>query len=95
VISNQWNTGFTAAVRIKNNRSTAINGWSVNWSYSDGSKITNSWNATLTGTNPYNATNLNWNGTIQPGQSVEMGVQGTKGSSANAQVPVVTGAACN
>jgi endoglucanase len=95
VVSNEWNTGFTAVVRIKNNRNTVINGWNINWTYSDGSKITNSWNGIVTGTNPYNAVNLSWNGNIQPGQSVEMGVQGTKGTNTNAQVPLITGTACN
>jgi cellulase/cellobiase CelA1 len=94
VINSQWNTGFTGAIRIKNNRSTAINGWAVNWAYSDGSVITSSWNATLTGSNPYSATNIAWNGTIQPGQTVEFGFQGTKKVAA-ASVPVITGNVCN
>ena len=94
VVSNQWNNGFTGAIRITNNRTTAINGWTVNWSYSDGSLITSSWNATLTGSNPYVATNIAWNGAIQPGQTVEFGLQGTK-TAASVSVPVVTGSACN
>ena len=94
VVSNQWGTGFTGAIRIKNNRTTAIEGWTVNWSYSDGSLITSSWNATLTGSNPYAATNIAWNGSIQPGQTIEFGFQGTK-TAASASVPVVTGSVCN
>ncbi len=95
VVSNQWGTGFSAAIRIKNNRTTAINGWSVNWAYTDGSVVTGGWNATITGSNPYNAVNVGYNGTIQPGQTVEFGFQGTKPSNVNAAIPVVTGAACN
>lgn len=95
VVTNEWNTGFTAAVRITNTGTTAINGWNVSWTYSDGSSLTSAWGGTLSGTNPYAGTNLDWNKTIQPGQTVEMGVQGTKGSSTSAQVPAVTGAACN
>lgn len=94
VVTNQWSNGFTAAIRIKNNGTTAINGWTVNWSYTDGSLVTNGWSATVTGSNPYSATNLSWNAAIQPGQSVELGIQGTK-TAASASVPVVTGAACN
>lgn len=93
VVSNEWNSGFTGAVRITNNGTSAINGWNVSWSYSDGTKLTNSWNATVTGSNPYSATNLNWNNVIQPGQSVEIGIQGNKGSS-SAQIPTVTGSVC-
>ena len=95
VVSNEWNTGFTGAVRITNNGTSAINGWNVSWGYTDGTKLTNSWNATVTGSNPYSATNLNWNNLIQPGQSVEIGIQGNKGSGATAQIPIITGAACN
>jgi len=94
-VSNEWNTGFTAAVRITNSGTTAINGWNVSWAYSDGTKVTSSWGGTVTGTNPYSATNMDWNKTIQPGQTVELGVQGTKGTSTTAQAPAVTGAACN
>lgn len=93
VINSQWGNGFTAAIRIKNTTSQTINGWSVNWQYSDGSKVTGLWNAALTGTNPYNAKNLSWNTNIQPGQTVEFGFQGTKPNGA-AIVPIVSGAVC-
>ncbi|QEY14751.1 hypothetical protein D0C16_01465 [Cellvibrio sp. KY-GH-1] len=93
VINSQWNNGFTASIRIKNTSTTAINGWDVNWQYSDGSKVTNLWNATLSGSNPYTAKNLSWNSTIQPGQTAEFGFQGTK-SAATASVPVVLGSIC-
>jgi cellulase/cellobiase CelA1 len=94
-VNNEWNTGFTATVRISNTGTNAINGWAVNWSYSDGTVVTNFWNGAVTGSNPYSASNVSWNGTIQPGQSAEFGVQGTKGTSANAQVAKVTGSVCN
>lgn len=94
VVSNEWNTGFTAAIQITNNSTAAINGWSVNWSYSDGTTLTGTWNATISGTNPYAATSLSWNGTIQPGATVEFGFQGNKGTSTTALKPTVTGSAC-
>jgi cellulase/cellobiase CelA1 len=95
VITNQWNNGFTGAIRITNRGTTAINGWNVAWNYSDGSRVTSSWNANVTGSNPYTASNLGWNGSIQPGQTVEFGFQGTKGGSSNAPTPTVTGSVCN
>lgn len=93
IVSNQWNTGFTGTVRITNTGTSAINGWNIAWQYSGGDRVTSSWNATLTGANPYAATGLSWNSTIQPGQAAEFGIQGTKGG-ANAEIPVITGAAC-
>ncbi|MES2822201.1 MAG: cellulase family glycosylhydrolase [Pseudomonadota bacterium] len=94
IVSNDWGSGFGAMIRITNNRTTAINGWNIGWTYSDGTRISGSYNATVTGSNPYSATNLSWNGTIQPGQHVEFGFQATKGGS-TVNVPVFTGAACN
>lgn len=93
-IANEWGSGFTASVRIINDGTAPVAGWSVGWSYSDGSRVTSSWNATLSGSNPYTAAPLNWNSNIPAGTSIEFGVQGTNGGS-KAQVPVVTGAVCS
>lgn len=93
VVANQWNNGFTATIKITNSGTTAINGWNINWKYSGDNRVTSSYNATLTGTNPYTATSLSWNGSIAPNQSVEFGFQGSKGA-ADAEIPVITGAAC-
>ena len=92
VVTNSWSTGFTAAVKITNDTSATVNGWQVSWAYSKNT-VANAWNATLSGSNPYNAKNLSWNSTIQPGQTVEFGFQGSKPAGA-AVVPVVTGAIC-
>lgn len=95
VISNQWDSGFTASIRISNTGSSAINAWNVSWQYAGDNRVTSLWNANFTGSNPYSANNLSWNGQIQPGQTVEFGFQGTKGAGANAEVPSVTGAVCH
>ncbi len=93
-IANDWGSGFTANIRITNDGTTPVAGWSLSWSYSDGSRITSSWNATVSGANPYAAAPLNWNSNIAVGSSIEFGVQGTNGSS-KAQMPVVSGAVCS
>jgi hypothetical protein len=94
VVTNDWGTGFTAAIRITNNGSTTLNTWQVSWNYTDGTRRTDGWNATVTGTNPYTAVPLSWNATITPGSVVEFGVQGTNGGT-KASAPAVTGAVCN
>jgi len=93
VINNQWNNGFDAKIRITNDGTSTINGWNISWQYSGDNRVTSSYNANLTGTNPYTATNLSWNGSIAPSQTVEFGFQGSKGAAA-AQVPTITGAVC-
>ena len=94
VITNQWGTGYTAAIRIANKGTSAINGWTVSWTYSTSTNVTNSWNAVLTGSNPYSASGLNWNATINPGQTIEFGFQGNQPANVN-EIPKVTGSICN
>lgn len=91
VVTNNWGSGATANIEISNNGTAAINGWSVSWSYIN-NRLSGSWNATITGSNPYSATNLSWNGNIQPGQTVAFGVQVNANSAV--ETPVVTGAIC-
>ena len=95
IISNSWNSGFVAEIRIMNTGTSVIDGWEVNWSYTDGSAITNGWNSVLTGSGsgPYSATNLEWNRVIQPGETAVFGFQGSHGG--NTAVVNVTGAVCN
>ncbi len=91
VVNNSWGSGATASIEITNIRSTVINGWSVNWNYVN-NRVTGSWNATVTGSNPYTATNLSWNANIQPGQTVSIGVQ-VNGNGA-IEAPIVYGTIC-
>ncbi|MET0356403.1 MAG: family 43 glycosylhydrolase [Cellvibrio sp.] len=90
-VTNSWGAGYTAAVRITNDTSSTVNGWQVSWTYNT-NKVTNSWNAVVSGT--YTATNIGWNGTIRPGQSVEFGVQGTTNGGA-IETPQLTGTLCS
>ncbi|MES2674174.1 MAG: cellulose binding domain-containing protein [Pseudomonadota bacterium] len=94
IVTDDWGGGFGATIRITNNGASPINGWSVSWNYTDGSRRTSGWNATVSGSNPYTATPLGWNATIAPNSSVEFGLQGTNGGS-KAQIPIVSGAVCS
>jgi endoglucanase len=94
-IDNQWNSGFVAKIVIRNTGTAPINGWTVGWSFADGSKVTSIWNATLTGTGPYSASALSWNSQINPGQSAEFGFQASKGVlNGPAPTATVTGSVC-
>lgn len=92
-VNSQWDGGFNATIKITNNGSSAINTWSVNWQYAGQDRVANAYNTNLTGSNPYTATNFGWNGTIQPNQTLEFGLNGSKGS-ATAEIPVLTGSVC-
>lgn len=94
VIQNEWNSGYIGLIRITNNGDSALNGWQVGWEFTDGSTLQNSWNATISGSNPYSAEPLSWNSTVQPDQTVEFGFQVSKGQP-NAVVPTLTGTTCD
>jgi hypothetical protein len=91
-IESEWSTGFTANITIKNDTGSAVNNWNVNWQYAN-NRMSSGWNATFSGTNPYTASNLNWNGNIAAGQTVSFGIQGTKNGN-TAERPAVTGSVC-
>ena len=91
-ISNEWNTGATGAITITNTSTAAINGWTVGWQYAT-NRLSGSWNANVSGSNPYSASNLSWNAAIQPGQSVSFGFQIDK-RGGSAERPVITGSIC-
>lgn len=91
-IGNQWQGGFTATITITNDTSASINSWAVDWEYAGDNRITNSWNANVSGSNPYAVANLAWNGNLGIGNSVSFGFQG---SGNNAETPVLTGALCD
>src|SRR5690606_270039 len=62
------------------------------WQYAS-NRVTSGWNSNITGSNPYTATNLSWNGNIAPGQSVSFGFQGTK-TGGSAERPTISGVLC-
>lgn len=93
-VVNEWAGGFVAAITLSNTTSAPVEGWTLNWQYAGDNRIANGWSANYTGSNPYSASNLAWNGTLQPGQSVEIGFQGSKGSAA-AEVPSLQGTLCD
>lgn len=89
-ITNQWTGGFQADVRLTNTGSAAWNGWSLNWSFADGQKISQLWNGSPTQSGPaVTVRNTDWNGTVAAGSSVAFGFTATR--SATNTAPTVFG----
>ncbi len=86
-----WGSGHNAAIRITNNGPTTLNGWKVEWTYTDGSVVWGFWNAAVAGVSPnYSATpSESWNTNIAPGATVEFGM--TVGGSV---IPTLGGDTC-
>lgn len=75
---NNWQGGFTASVTITNSGASAIDGWTLAFTFPADQKITNAWDAAVTqsGTS-VTATNLSYDASIAPGGSQSFGFQGT------------------
>jgi endoglucanase len=64
-ISSDWGGAANADVIIKNNTATAVNGWTLAWTFPGTQKITNMWNASYTQSGAsVSAKNLGYNNMI-------------------------------
>jgi enterochelin esterase-like enzyme len=71
---NDWGSGATVSVTIKNNGSSTINGWTLGWTFPGNQKITNMWNATYTQSGAaVSVKNISYNGAIPARGSVTFG----------------------
>ncbi|MDI5940875.1 cellulose binding domain-containing protein, partial [Micromonospora sp. DH15] len=95
-VPNQWTGGFTANIRISPG-DTAVNGWTVTWTWGGDQRITNGWSAEVSQSGAtVTARNVAWNASVPAGGSTEFGVQGTVG--ANTAGPTgfaLNGVPCN
>ena len=94
--TSSWTGGFTANVTVKNTSSSAVDGWSLAFTLPSGQSITNSWNASLSGSSgAVTAHNMSYNGSIPAGGSQSFGYQGTyTGSFAKPSAFSLNGTAC-
>lgn len=95
-ISSQWQGGFGANVSITN-LGSAINSWTLDWSFADGQTITSLWNGNDTQSGAgVSVASLSYNGSIPTGGSTSFGFNGSWNNTANA-VPtsfVLNGTPC-
>ncbi|MEU8819884.1 cellulose binding domain-containing protein [Actinoplanes sp. NPDC048796] len=91
-----WSSGFTATVSITNTGTSAINGWTLSFTLPSGQSITSGWNATYSpSSGPVNARNVDYNATLAPGATVEIGFQGAHtGNTAEPTAFTLNGVAC-
>jgi cellulase/cellobiase CelA1 len=69
---------------VTNTGATALTGWTVRWTFTNGQTITQLWNGTYTqsGAN-VTVTNMSYNGTLAPGQSATVGFLANVGATNN------------
>ena len=86
---NVWGSGFTATITVKNTGTVPLRSWLVTWTWVNGARLSNGWNATFTGSGgSQSAASMPWNGPLAPGASTSFGVQGA--SSGIPATPVLT-----
>ncbi|HEX4703096.1 MAG TPA: endo-1,4-beta-xylanase [Pseudonocardiaceae bacterium] len=95
--TNEWAGGVVANLTVNNTGTTAINGWTVTFSFPGDTHFTNAWNAAVTQAGAaVTATNLSYNATIAPGGNTSWGFQGTWTSNDAAPTAFsVNGSACS
>ncbi|MBX6387058.1 MAG: cellulose binding domain-containing protein, partial [Microbispora sp.] len=93
-----WGTGFTVNVTITNTGTAAISGWKLGFGFPLASqRVTNGWSAvwTQSGT-AVTAENYEWNKTIKPGESVNLGFNGAhSGENPPPAAFTINGATCS
>jgi endo-1,4-beta-xylanase len=73
-----WPGGFSANVSIKNTSTATISTWTVAFTYPGDEKLTNDYNGTYTQSGAsVTLTPAGYNGTITPGATTTVGIQGT------------------
>jgi len=82
-IAGQWPGGFQGAVHITNTGSTAINGWTLTWTFPSGQVITQMWGGVPSQTGAaVSVANVNYTATLSAnGGSQDIGFLANAGSS--------------
>ncbi|MEV7081830.1 cellulase family glycosylhydrolase [Streptomyces sp. NPDC093516] len=96
-VTGSWPGGFQGEITVRNTGTSAINGWTLRWTFPDGQRITNLWGGTATQSGadvsvaaaPYTAT-------VPAAGSVTLGFTATRGTAhADPTAFTLNGAACS
>ncbi|MER5215580.1 cellulase family glycosylhydrolase [Streptomyces sp. NPDC002838] len=96
-VTSQWSGGFQGEIVIRNTGSTAINGWTLRWTFSDSQRITNLWGGTATQSGAeVSVTSASYTAQIPAAGSVTLGFTATR-ATANPSPSAFTlnGATCS
>ncbi|SCG57566.1 glycoside hydrolase family 48 protein [Micromonospora zamorensis] len=95
--TNDWNTGFTANVTIKN-LGDPVSNWTLKWTFpTSGQRVTQGWSAKFSQTgSEVTATNESYNGNLATGASTTIGFNGShSGSNPKPTSFTLNGTPCN
>ncbi|MGW9379405.1 glycosyl hydrolase family 18 protein [Streptomyces albidoflavus] len=73
-----WGSGFEGKWTVKNTGTAPLSGWTLEWDFPAGTKVTSAWDADVTNNGDHwTAKNKSWAGSLAPGASVSFGFNGT------------------
>jgi hypothetical protein len=95
--TNQWPSGFTANMTITNTGSTAINGWTLVFTFPSSQQVTQGWNGIFTQQgNEVSIANASYNGSLPASSSVYPGFNASwSGSNPNPTAFTLNGVTCS
>jgi Cellulose binding domain/Cellulase (glycosyl hydrolase family 5) len=97
VVQNQWPGGFTTYITVTNTGSSAINGWSLKFTFPATQAVSQGWNATFSQSGEQvTVQNMSYNSSIPVNGSVSPGFNGTwNGSNPSPTAFTLNGASCS
>ena len=97
VVQNQWPGGFTGNITITNTSTTAVNGWTLQFSFPGNQQVTQGWNGQfLQQGSQVTVQNASYNGMIAPGATASPGFNASwNGSNPNPTTFTLNGTACS
>jgi glucuronoarabinoxylan endo-1,4-beta-xylanase len=95
--TNQWQGGFTANLTLTNTGTTAINGWTLAFTFPGSQQVTQGWNGIFSQQgSKVTVTNASYNSSLPAGSSVNPGFNGTwSGSNPSPTSFTLNGAICS
>jgi cellulose 1,4-beta-cellobiosidase len=73
-VSSDWGSGFTAAITVTNNGTSAITGWTLTYSYTGNQTLQSGWSGNWSQSGKtVTVTNASWNGSLAAGTSTSIG----------------------
>jgi hypothetical protein len=71
-VTTTWDHNFQVNMAITNNLPTPITSWQLRWEWTNGQTVASAWNGTSAQSgNRMTITNASWNGTLNPGQTLD------------------------
>ncbi|MDG6101491.1 endo-1,4-beta-xylanase [Dactylosporangium aurantiacum] len=94
--TDDWGSGFVGTVTVTNTGPSAVNGWTLRWTFAGDQRVSQAWGATLTQSGAaVSAANATWNGTVAAGASVTLGfLAGYTGTNARPAAFTLNGTTC-